>query len=80
MHTVVIRNEQSTQEWSEVIQAHADAKWINIARAALDLSVARGRLTDPNQPQLKVQVRKSTQQEIAARIDEMKLARALRFS
>lgn len=80
MHTVVIRDEKSAQEWSEVVQAQKGAKWIDIARAALDLSVARGRLTDPNQLQLKVHVRMSTQQEVAARIEEMKLARALRFS
>lgn len=80
MHTVLIRDVQSGQEWCETVPAGHGSKWIDIARAALDMSVARGRLKDPNQPQLHVTVRVSTQQEIAARIEEMKLARALRFS
>jgi hypothetical protein len=80
MKAVIIQNKASNQIWTEVVPVDDRAKWIDAARAALDLSVARGRLKSANQPDLDVRVRVATQPEIAARIEELKLARALRFS
>ena len=79
MKAVTIHNLETGQVWTEIVNADGP-KWIDSARPALDLAVARGRLNSPLQPQIQVSVRVATQTEIAARVAEMKLTRALRFS
>ncbi len=79
MKAVTIHNTKTGDCWTEIVHAEGP-KWIDSARPALDLSVARRRLGNANQKDLQLSVRFATQSEVAARLEELKLARALRFS
>jgi len=79
MKAVTIHDQKSDKTWTEVVDPDGP-KWIDAARAALDISVSRGLIADAWQPHLQLSVRVATQQEIAQRIEEMRIATALKRS
>lgn len=79
MKAIIIHDLVSGEKWTEIV-APEGHKWIDAARAGLDLAVLRRRLKHVLQTGVEVSVRTATQAEIASRMEELKLARALRFS
>lgn len=80
MKAVVIYDRVLDKTWSEVVAADANSKWIDVARAALEVSVARRRIQSVDQAGLQIEIRVATKAEIAQRLEEKRLACALRFS